>query len=175
MRLQSLITAAAIFLAAPAFAHQGVHIENPYARTNGGIGASGAIFLEIMSHADTDDRLIGVASDVAEKVELHTHKQSADGVMSMSAVPEGVAIPALQGHSLKRGGDHIMLMGLRQDLKNGDVIHLTLTFEHAGVVEVDVPVDNARKPEAAADPMADMPGMDHSKMDHGSMEPAPVN
>lgn len=174
MRIHSLIAAAAIFLAAPifaapAFAHQGIHIENPYARTNGGIGATGAIFLEIMNHADTDDRLIGVASDVAEKVELHTHKASADGVMSMSAVPEGVAIAALQGHSLKRGGDHIMLMGLRQDLKDGDVIHLTLSFEHAGEVKVDVPVDNARKPEAA-EPMPDMPGMDHS-----TMEAAPSN
>lgn len=173
MRIYSLIAAAIFFaapiFAAPAFAHQGIHIENPYARTNGGIGATGAIFLEIMNHADTDDRLIGVASDVAEKVELHTHKASADGVMSMSAVPEGVAIAALQGHSLKRGGDHIMLMGLRQDLKDGDVIHLTLSFEHAGKVKVDVPVDNARKPEAA-DPMDHMQGMDHS-----TMEAAPSN
>ena len=175
MRIQSLIAAAAIFLAAPAFAHQGVHIENPYARTNGGIRASGAIFLEIMNHADVDDRLIGVASDAAEKVELHTHTESADGVMSMDAVPEGFPVAALQSHALKRGGDHIMLMGLKQDLKDGDTIHLTLTFEHAGVVEVDVPVNNTRKPLAAADPMADMPGMDHSKMDHGSMEPAPAN
>ena len=62
-----------------------------------------------------------------------------------------------------------MLMGLRQDFKDGDVIHLTLSFEHAGEVKVDVPVDNARKPEAA-EPMPDMPGMDHS-----TMEAAPSN
>ncbi|MDZ4310071.1 MAG: copper chaperone PCu(A)C [Cypionkella sp.] len=172
MRLVSLI-AAAVLCAAPAFAHDGVHIENPYARTNGGVGTSGAIFLEISNHADVDDRLIGAASDVADKVELHTHKQSADGVMQMLAVPEGFPITALQGHALKRGGDHIMLMGLKQDLKDGDIIHLRLTFEHAGVVEVDVPVDNARKPGAAG--MGDMQGMDHSKMGHGSMEPAPAN
>jgi copper(I)-binding protein len=170
MRLHALI-AAALLCAAPAFAHQGVHIENPYARTNGGIGASGAIFLEIVNHADTDERLIGVASDVAEKVEMHTHTESADGVMQMSAVPKGFPIAALQGHALKRGSDHIMLMGLKQDLKDGDIVHLTLTFEHAGVVEVDVPVDNARKPAA----MGDMQGMDHSKMDHDSMEAAPAN
>lgn len=174
MRIHSLITAFALFIAAPAFAHQGVHIENPYARTNGGVGKTGAIFLEIMNHADTDDRLIGVASDVAEKVEMHTHKADANGVMSMSAVPEGFEIPALESRFLKRGGDHIMLMGLRQDLKDGDIIHLTLTFEHSGEVKVDVPVDNARKPEEAADPMADMPGMDHSTMDHSTME-APAN
>ena len=173
MRIQSLIAAAAIFLAAPAFAHQGVHIENPYARTSGGIGGTGGIFLEITNHADVDDRLIGVASDVAERVEMHTSTESAGGVMSMNAVPEGFPVPALQSHALKRGGDHIMLMGLHQKLKNGDVIHLTLTFEKAGVVEVDVAVDNARKPDTAA--MGDMQGMDHSKMGHGSMEPTPSN
>lgn len=171
MRLQSLIAAAAIFLAAPALAYDGVHIDNPYARTNGSIGASGAVFFEIINDADVDDRLIAVASDVAEKVEMHTHQQSADGVMQMSAVPEGFPVAALQGHALKRGGDHIMLMGLKQNLKDGDAIHLTLTFEHAGVVEVDVPVENARKPDA----MGDMQSMDHSKMGHDSMEPAPSN
>lgn len=161
-RFQSFIAAAAMFLAAPAFAHDGVHIENPYARTNGGIGASGAIFLEIMNHADVDERLVGVASDVAEKVEMHTHKQGADGVMLMMAVPEGYPIEALQAHALQRGGDHIMLMGLKKDLKDGDIVHLTLTFEHAGVVELDVPVDNARKPEGGA--------MNHMKMNGMKMD-----
>lgn len=172
MRIQALI-AAVLLCAAPAFAHQGVHIENPYARTSGGIGGTGGIFLEITNHADVDDRLIGVASDIADRVEMHTSTASAGGVMSMSAVPEGFPVPALQSHALKRGGDHIMLMGLHQKLKNGDVIQLTLTFEKAGEVKVDVPVDNARKPDAA--PMEDMPGMDHSKMGHDSMEPAPAN
>lgn len=182
MRIQSLIIAATIFFAVPAFAHDGVHIENPYARTNGGIGATGAVFFEVMNHADVDDRLIGVASDVAEKVEMHTHKQSEGGVMQMMAVPEGFAIAALQGHALQRGGDHIMLMGLKQDLKDGDIIHLTLTFEHAGVVEVDAAVDSTRKPGAMGKPaaMGDMEGMDHSTMghgtmDHSTMETAPAN
>lgn len=161
-RFQSFIAAAAMFLAAPAFAHDGVHIENPYARTNGGIGASGAIFLEIMNHADVDERLVGVASDVAEKVEMHTHKEGADGVMQMMAVPEGFPVEALQAHALQRGGDHIMLMGLKKDLKDGDIVHLTLTFEHAGVVELDVPVDNARKPEGGA--------MNHMKMNGMKMD-----
>ena len=145
-RFQTFLAAAtAAFLALPAFAHDGVHIENPYARSMGGVGASGAIFFEITNHGDVDDRLIGVASDVAEKVELHTHKEGADGVMQMLHVTEGCPIAALQGHNLQRGGDHVMLMGLTRALKDGDIIHLTLTFEQAGVVELDVPVDNARK------------------------------
>ena len=151
-RFQTLLAAAtAAFFALPAFAHDGVHIENQYARSMGGIGSSGAIFMEIANHADVDDRLVGVASDVAEKVELHTHKEGADGVMQMLHVPEGFPIAAQQAHALKRGGDHVMLMGLKQALKDGDIIHLTLTFEHAGVVELDVAVDNARKDGMAHD------------------------
>ncbi len=149
MRILSLIVAA-VFAAAPAFAHDSVHIENAYARTNGGIGASGAVFMEITNHADVADRLISAASDVADKVELHTHKAGADGVMQMMAVPEGFPIDALMSHALARGGDHVMLMGLKQDLKDGDMVHLSLTFEHAGVVEVDVAIDNARKPAGEA-------------------------
>ncbi len=145
-RFQTFLAAAmAVFCALPAWAHDGVHIENPYARSTGAVGAAGAIFFEITNHGDVDDRLIGVASDVAEKVGLHSHKEAADGVMQMLHVTEGFPIAALQGHDLKRGGDHIMLMGLTRALKDGDIIHLTLTFERAGVVELDVPVDNARK------------------------------
>ena len=68
-RFQTLLAAAAtlIALAPAAFAHDGVHIENAYARTMGGVGASGAVFLEINNHADVDDRLIDVKSDVAER------------------------------------------------------------------------------------------------------------
>lgn len=148
-RFQLLIAAAATAFALPAFAHDGVHINDPYARVNGGIGASGAIFLQIENHTDVDDRLLDVKSDVAAKVELHTHKASADGVMQMMHVPEGFPIAALQGHNLERGGDHVMLMGLNVDLKDGDMIPLTLIFEHAGAVQIDVPVDNARKPAKA--------------------------
>lgn len=163
-RFQLLAAAlAASLLAMPALAHDGVHISEPYARVNGGEGATGAIFLQIENHADVDERLLDVKSDVAEKVELHTHSAGADGVMQMRAIEGGIAIPALQGHDLKRGGDHIMLMGLKSALKDGDVIPLTLIFEHAGEVQVEVPVDNARKPAAKG------------AMNHDAMAPAASN
>lgn len=162
-RLKTLVAAAAVLFALPALAHDGVHIENAYARTMGGVGTSGAIFLDITNHADVDDRLIDARSDVAEKVELHTHKDDGNGVMQMVHVPEGFAIPALGSHALQRGGDHVMLMGLTRELKDGDVITVTLVFEHAGEVVVEAPVDNARKAGA----------MDHSghKMQHGQTTP----
>lgn len=155
---KTLCAAAAVLFALPAFANEGLQVSDPYARSMGGIGASGAIFLQIANPTDADDRLVSAASDVADKVELHTHIAGADGVMQMVEVPEGFPVPAQEGHSLQRGGDHIMLMGLTRALKDGDTFTVTLTFEKAGEVVVEVPVDNARKPGAMGMRMGKKPG-----------------
>lgn len=63
--------------------------------------------------------------------------------MRMLRPEEGIAIPAGETHELARGGDHVMFMGLTRAVKDGDTVMLTLTFEHAGEVTVDIPVDNA--------------------------------
>jgi periplasmic copper chaperone A len=134
-------TAATLAFALPAAADDGVLIEQAYARAS---AHSGAVFMVIANHSAVDDRLVLVSTDAAKLAELHTHKEDANGVMQMMAVPEGLVIPAEGEHALARGGDHIMLMGLSNPLKAGDTVHLTLTFEHAGVVEVDVPVESDR-------------------------------
>ena len=158
MYLKTLLSAAAVAFALPAFAHDGVHVSDAYARVSGPAAKSGAIFLTIENHSAEDDRLLSAATDVAAVAELHTHKETADGVMQMLKVEEGFAVPAGESHVLARGGDHVMLMGLNRSLVDGDIIHLTLTFARGEVVELDVPVDSKRS-EA---PMQDMDGMDHS-------------
>ena len=146
-----LYLALSVICAAPAFAHDGVQILDPHARTN---GATGSVFFVIENHSDSAERLIGVASDVAEKVEMHTHVETADAVMQMPAAPEGFPIDPMMSHPLARGGDHVMLMGLTRALTDGDTFTLTLTFAHAGQVIIGVTVDNARKPGIS--------GQDHS-------------
>lgn len=142
--LKSLLAAAAIVCAVPAFA-EGVIITDAYARTSGASAKSGAAFMVIENHADADDRLLSAASDVAARVELHTHKEDANGVMQMLEVPEGFAIPAHGSHALARGGDHVMFLGLTRSLAQGDKVTVTLTFEKAGEMTVEVPVDLERK------------------------------
>ena len=144
-RFTTLLAAVATLFALPAFGEGNIMIQDPYARTMGGMGASGAVFFGIMNHGAEDDRLIDAKSDVAQKVELHTHKEDANGVMQMLHVPEGFVVPAMGTHALERGGDHVMLMGLTQELKDGDTVALTLVFEKAGEVVIEAPVDNARK------------------------------
>ncbi|PCJ08222.1 MAG: copper-binding protein [Rhodobacteraceae bacterium] len=121
-------------------------IQDAYARASTGKSTTGAAFMAVVNHSAQDDRLISVRTDAAARAELHTHKETGDGVMQMVHVEEGFAIPAGETHLLKRGGDHVMLMGLTQAMKQGDIITLTLVFETAGEVVVEVPVDLERKP-----------------------------
>ena len=151
MSLKTTLVAgiAALSFAVPAFA-DGIMVHDPYARASSAMSQSGAAFMEIINQTDTDDRLIDVRSDVAERVELHTHQEDANGVMRMLHLEEGFAIAAGETHALERGGDHVMFMGPTQAFKTGDTLTLTLSFEHAGDVVVEVPVDNARVPTAPA-------------------------
>ncbi len=149
-RFQTVLAVCTMFFALPAFAHDGVHIQNAYARSSGNVGATGAIFFVVENHQAEDDLLMDVASDVAELVQLHTHIAADGGVMQMRHMPDGFVIPANGEHALARGGDHVMLMGLTRAVADGDMITLTLTFEKAGAVIIEVPVDNMRK-DAAMD------------------------
>ncbi|MCO6381321.1 copper chaperone PCu(A)C [Oceanicola sp. 502str15] len=145
---------AALMAGSPAMAE--IRIVDAYARAASPAAKSGAAFMEIVNGGTEDDRLVGVASEAAARVQLHTHESAGEGVMKMRHVEEGFAVPAGGHHLLARGGDHVMMMGLTGPLEQGATVRLTLTFEKAGEVVVEVPVDNERAPEA----------MDHSKMGH---------
>lgn len=158
MSFKTFATAAvaAIALAAPAFAESIITVKDPYARVASKMSKSGAAFMVIENAGDEDDQLIDARSEVSKLVELHTHKENDQGVMQMLHVPEGFTIPAGGMHMLARGGDHVMFMGLNETLNHGDTVNVTLVFEKAGEVQVEIPVDLERKP---------MHGMGH--MNHG--------
>lgn len=166
LRTLSVAFAALFTLASPLMAEEhadGLHVHDAYARA-AGMGKSGAVFFVVHNNTETDERLADARADVAKKVELHTHKDMGDGVMKMMHVPEGFAIPAGEIHELARGGDHVMLMGLTADLKNGDTFPLTLVFDQAGEVTIEVTVDNDRQ----ASPMQMQGGhMQHDHAAHG--------
>jgi copper(I)-binding protein len=141
--------AAVTLLATTAFADgMKIMVDDSYARSAGPKAKTGAAFMMLKNHGTEADRLIGVASTVAKRTELHTHKENDSGLMQMLEVTEGFEIPAGGMHVLKRGGDHVMLMGLEQGFAQGSEIELVLTFEKAGEMTVMVPVDNDRKPQA---------------------------
>lgn len=145
--MQILLRAAFTLLcfgaAFPAFADDSIQIKDAYARILPGAKA-GAIFMTIENHGATEDRLIQTTADIADMAEPHAHEMLDDGTMHMGKIEEPLAIPAQGSHALARGGEHIMLMGLGRIPAQGESFALTLTFEHAGMVTLNVPVDNTR-------------------------------
>ena len=145
----TLLAATAAFtlvLSTAAIAGGTIMVEDAYVRSSTKSSSSGAAFMVLMNAGTEDDRLIAARSDVAKRVELHTHVEDANGVMRMIKVEDGMVVPATGSHALKRGGDHVMFMGLNRALEQGEMIEVTLTFEKAGEITVDVMVDQMRKP-----------------------------
>ncbi len=157
----SLAAIAAVTFAMPAFAEGTIHVHDAYARVATKASKAGAAFMVIENTGDAADQLVSVTSDVAKRTQLHTHKDDGQGTMQMRHVEEGFAIPAHGKHMLARGGDHVMFMGLNRGLAHGDVVQITLTFEKAGDIVLDVPVDLERKPDHGGA----MKDMDHSGHD----------
>ena len=103
----------ALFLFSAPLAAEGIMVDDAYIRSSTAKSTSGAAFMVVMNHSGADDRLIGASSDVADKVELHSHNSDDNGVMRMGEIEGGVAIAADEMHAFKRGGDHLMFMGLK--------------------------------------------------------------
>lgn len=153
--MKSLILAGAAALAFSTPALADIIVQDAYARSAMPGAKTGAAFMVLENTGDEDDRLIAVASDAAVKVELHTHLADGNGVMKMVEVEEGFPVPANGSHALARGGDHVMFMGLTAPFEEGKIVTVTLTFEKAGDMVVEIPVDLERKP---------MHGMQHGNM-----------
>lgn len=114
-------------------------VESPWARATARGARIGGAFLTIRNAGQLGDRLIAVESEVAARVELHL-TATVDGVMRMRRVVDGIEVPAGGMAELKPGSFHIMMMGLAAPLEEGGSFPVTLTFERAGSVTVDVPV-----------------------------------
>ncbi|MDP1646760.1 MAG: copper chaperone PCu(A)C [Rubrivivax sp.] len=133
---RTLIAAAATLLALTASAQTAPKVEDAWARPTVAGQAGGGGFLKITS--PTADRLLSASAPVSKTVELHTMQMDGN-VMRMRQV-EAIDIPAGQTVELKPGGLHVMFIGLTQTLNNGATFPLTLRFEKAGEVKVEVKV-----------------------------------
>ncbi len=120
----------------------GLSIGHPWARPTPGDSTLGAVYMTVDNTGIEDDSLRGAVSPVAQKVEIHEHKQDDQGVMRMRRVETGINIPSGDSIQLKPGGYHIMLIGLKQKLEEGQSVPLTLSFARAGDIEVEVKIEN---------------------------------
>ncbi len=117
-----------------------IEIGHPWSRA-APAGVTGAGFMSFTNKGSTADRLIGARADIARTVEIHSNSMEG-GVMRMRPVQ---AIDIAPGAEVKLapGGYHLMLIGLKQALAQGQRVPLTLVFEKAGEVRVDLAVEAA--------------------------------
>ena len=146
MKIKLFITAVSSFLILYSSLSAGqILVSDAYALSSGPLAKAGAAYMKIMNHSAGSDRLIGVQSDIAKKTELHTHLKDDNGVMRMVHIDEGIKIGPMKEHSLVRGGQHIMFMGLKEAFETGKIISVILLFEKAGEIAIEIVVDQDRR------------------------------
>jgi copper(I)-binding protein len=99
---------------------------------------NGAVFFKIDNPTNQEDRLLSAVSDIADAVEIHKTTM-VDGNMKMER-QDYVPVPAGEQVMFKPGDFHVMLIGLKDDMAIGDSFTITLNFENAGAVVLDVSV-----------------------------------
>ena len=127
----SILSIAAVFGA-------DIEIEGAYARASIPNAPNSAAFFVIKNNSDKDIAITSANSDIAEKNELHTHIKE-NQMMKMMKI-EKLVVPAKSSLELKSGGDHVMLIGLKKELKAGDEISLELSFSDGDKKSIKVPV-----------------------------------
>ena len=116
----------------------GIVVLDAWARP-GFRGDNSAVYLIINNQTNQGDGLIGANSDVAGGTEIHLSKMDAAGTMTMER-QDLVIIPAKDSIELAPGGLHIMLVILGKDLSVGDTFPVTLEFQRAGDITIEVEV-----------------------------------
>ena len=114
-----------------------ITVFNPWARATPGPAKAGAGYLGIKNAGSSADRLIKAESNLSKRTEIHTHIMDG-GVMKMVHVEEGVEVPAGKEVMFEPGGLHVMFMGLKAPFKEDQSLPVTLTFEKAGKVDVEL-------------------------------------
>jgi copper(I)-binding protein len=136
-------------------------ISAPWARATPKGASVGGAYLKITNTGSTPDRLIGGSTDVADQFTIHEMKMDG-GVMKMRPLADGLEIKPGQTVELSPGGYHVMLMGLKKQLEQGQHFKATLEFAKAGKVDADFAVQGVGAKSAGDD--RTMPGMGGMKM-----------
>jgi len=162
-KLWILAVALAALMTGPAQAEDvmagNLKISAPWARATPKGASVGGGYMAITNTGNAPDRLIGGTTTVAGRFDVHEMKMEG-GVMKMRPVSGGLEIKPGQTVQLEPSGYHLMLVGLTQQLKEGDHFKATLEFAKAGKVDVDFTVEGigAMHSSGGGKPMPGMGG-----------------
>jgi periplasmic copper chaperone A len=160
--MMAILTAVAPAAMAQADQASKITVEQPWARATPAGATTGAVYMTLANKTDTADRLTAASSDVASKVQIH-EMAVVNGIMQMRELANGLAIPADGSVTLKPGGYHVMLTGLKKPLVAGQTLPLTLTFAKAGTISITVPIQAIGATQSGKGNMSGMGGMGAKK------------
>ena len=143
MKRQAFL-AAALLLASGALAEPykvgAIEVDTPWTRaTPKGATIAGG-YMTVKNTGTEPDRLVGGSAENAAELQLHEMKME-QGVMKMRELKGGLEIKPGETVELKPGGLHVMFVGLKQPLRQGDRLKASLKFERAGAITVDYAVE----------------------------------
>jgi copper(I)-binding protein len=147
MNVKPFLAAAILGAVLVADASAQVAVRNAWVRATVPQQTATGAFMQLKAEQDT--RLVSVSSSAAPVVEVHEMALQ-DNVMRMRPV-QAVELPAGKAVDLKPGGHHVMLMGLKQPVKAGETVPLTLTFEDRGGRRQSVGVNAVVRPLGTAE------------------------
>ncbi len=157
--LKSVFLSALLSVCCSAMAHEyeagELHIEHPWSREMPPGAPTAAAYFIVHNKGASADRLVSVATPAAGKAEMHEHIDQ-NGLMKMQQV-QFVTVPAGGEATFAPMAYHVMLFNLKQPLKDGERFPLTLTFEKAGEVAVQVAVQKDAPPAQHDMSKHDMP------------------
>jgi periplasmic copper chaperone A len=122
-----------------------IEVSNPWAPATGSTLTNTAVYLSLTDVGTKSDELVAASSSVAQKTELHVFSVE-NGVYGMHEVDGIEVTPGGAATVLRPGGAHVMLKSLKRPLRPGTTFPLTLTFQRAGQLQVEVRVES---PQAA--------------------------
>lgn len=132
-----LVMLSSLLLSSASFANT-LSIDNGYVRATPPHAQNSAAFMIINNNSDKTINLIDASSDIAARVELHSHIME-DGLMKMRQV-EKIEVLAGKQAKLQPGGYHVMFIGLKQDLEVGKLVKLTLHFDNKTTLDLELPI-----------------------------------
>ena len=122
-----------------------IEISDLWARATPRGVTVGAGYFKITNTGSTPDRLVGGTSEVADDLEIHEMSMTG-GVMRMRPLKNGVVIEPGASVELKPSSYHLMFVGLKRPLQQGQKIKTMLTFEKAGSAEAEFAVQPVGSP-----------------------------
>jgi hypothetical protein len=115
-----------------------LQVRHPWSRATPP-GAKVAIgYMEIRNRGTQPDRLLSASSAVAKRVEMHVTQR--EGEVTKMRQVQSFAIPARERYALRPGGSHLMLVDIVRPLQKGERFTMTLRFERAGELEIELEV-----------------------------------